>query len=424
MYRRHIFIFIIFIPVLSVSLLRGAEPPNYLTINEIIQKVITNNPELRQFQWDLAQGDSEVRELSLFPNPEVDVEIENFGGSKEVKGLSGAEYTFMVGQEIPLKGKRKKRVQAAKMETNIRLLHRDGKKLELSAEAKARFLDILLMQEKIKLRREMLKLSLLFLEKITLRIQAGKASEVEQFQAQVSLSRSRMTLATLEREHKTALLELAGLWGAHQVSFVGVAGQLDGEQVLPLLSDLEKKLAANALLKQLAAETAHLRALVVLARAQSRPNPTVNGGLRWLSDVGSTAFIVSVSMPIPLFNKNRESITRAQYAVSKAQSREKAAHAALLNKLHTLFRQMETAQSNVLMLKETIMPGAAQAADGILKGWQMGKYNYLNVMEAYRTQLEVREEYLENLAALRQSITKLESLTASEFLTTDQTTNQ
>ena len=48
-----------------------------------------HNPELAASTWDVRSGEARIIQAGLFPNPEIDVEVENFGGSREVENPDG-----------------------------------------------------------------------------------------------------------------------------------------------------------------------------------------------------------------------------------------------------------------------------------------------------------------------------------------------
>jgi len=385
-----------------------------LTLSQAIRKVLKSNPELAPYDWEIKAKEALIYQESRRPNPEVEVEVENFAGSNETKGFDGAEYTFLVSQEILLGGKRKKRIDTATLEKSLSQRDLDIKKADLLLETKKRFLTILFLQEKLKLRQEMLKLGKQLIEKIEARIVAGRTSSAELTRAQVSLARETMEQTKLEQEISVARFHLAALWGSSKPGFLRVAGDLtDGVDVpLPEYNQLHPGLEENSQIKRLASEAELLRSTVRLEEAARVPDVTVAGGIRRMNDAHSTAFVFNISLPVPIFNKNKGNIQSARYFTRKAEAELQATRTVLSSRLNLLLEQLKLSAKHAEMLKTTVMPKAKETYELISKGYGQGKYDYLEVLEAYRTQLEVQQEYLEAVFQFRQIKADIQRLTA------------
>lgn len=377
-------------------------PKTTLTLDQAIQRVLKHNPELTPFSWDIKAKQGTIEQESRKPNPELELEIENIAGTNEAKGLKGAEYTLLASQEITLAGKRRKRTATAQLDKTLSQKELEVKKADLVWETRKQFLEIQYLQQKMSFRKMMKGMAIQFRDKVKIRIRAGRTSPAELARAEVALVRSQMELDKLNAELALARQKLAALWGGEMVDFDRVAGKLElADSPIPL-DHLSKGIKHNRDLSLLAADIQHHASLLILERANRRPDLTVTGGIRHMSDAKSSAFLVAVSLPVPLFDKNRGNIKTAAYLVEKAKANKKAAFTSLVNQLKQLHGHLAITHQNAKTLKTTVIPKSLEAYQVMLAGYSEGKFTYLDVLDAYVSGVGSMEEYLHTLYEYRQ----------------------
>ena len=73
-------------------------------------------------------------------------------------------------------------------------------------------------------------------------------------------------------------------------------------------------------------------------------------------------------------------------------------------------QRLLTASVEVEALQKEILPGAQSAFDAATKGFELGKFSYLDALDAQRTLLQARSQYLRSLAEAHKSVTDLDRL--------------
>ena len=84
-------------------------PSGEITLEEAVSLALQHNPLLAAGTQALSAADARVVQAGLLPNPELEIEVENFGGSADLGGLEYAESTAVISQPILLGGKRSRR---------------------------------------------------------------------------------------------------------------------------------------------------------------------------------------------------------------------------------------------------------------------------------------------------------------------------
>ncbi|MHC4604605.1 MAG: TolC family protein, partial [Planctomycetota bacterium] len=92
-----------------------AEPNGVITLRQALALALMYNPELRAFSWEVRASEARALQASLLPNPEIEVEVEEVGGTGQRRGFDGAETTIALGQLIELADKPRKRTKLASL---------------------------------------------------------------------------------------------------------------------------------------------------------------------------------------------------------------------------------------------------------------------------------------------------------------------
>ncbi len=108
------------------------EPTGDIALRQALAYALIKNPELAAFAWEVRAGEARTLQASLFPNPELEVETEEFGG--DANGFDVAETTIQLSQLIELGGKRGARTKVAALERNLAGWNYESKRLDVFTE--------------------------------------------------------------------------------------------------------------------------------------------------------------------------------------------------------------------------------------------------------------------------------------------------
>jgi cobalt-zinc-cadmium efflux system outer membrane protein len=385
-----------------------------ITLEQAMKKAFSQHPGLAAAAAAIdARAGAEVQ-AELLPNPEFEIEVEELGAKG---GAEALETSIYLSQPFELGGKRSRRLKVASLATELARVDSESLRLDLEAQVKTAFIDALAAQEKVTLQEELVALSEETLNTVAGRVEAGKVSPVEESQARLEVTKNQIELRKARAEKRAARASLAGLWGAAGTEMPSVAGQLGGRlEALPPISTLEELTAAirgNPDLKRWNTEIAHSEATRELNRADGIPDLSLTGGVRSVDSGENNTFIIGLSMPIPLFNRNQGAVAEATAAIARTRAQRRAAERDLRAELARVHQETFAAREEAQALINTLLPGAEQIYQAIREGYQWGKFDYLVLLDAQRTLLETRERLVQARAtALLASVT-LERLTAN-----------
>ena len=99
------------------------------------------------------------------------------------------------------------------------------------------------------------------------------------------------------------------------------------------------------------------QARIDLEKANALPDPTIMGGYRRFNDVDVSAFVLGLSLPLPVTNRNQGNIAAAKVALVRARSQRKAAVTKLRLELGRALAGMSSAYAAASDLRQAVLPG-------------------------------------------------------------------
>jgi outer membrane protein, heavy metal efflux system len=386
-----------------------------LTLREALALTLKENPELAAFSWDVRSAEARVLQSRLWPNPELNTQTEDIGGTKQSSGLSRSQTTLQLSQLIELGGKRSARAREAMMGRQLAKLDYDSKRLDVLRKTAQAFVDVLGGQERVRLTEENVNLASALLPDIRKRIEAGKASAIEQTRIDVAVASARIELDQTKRALLAARQHLAAQWGSAQSDFNRAVGDLEAIRSLPNLEKLSFNLSFNPEIARWEPEREKREATLRLQQAEAVPNLTLSAGPRYIVDTGEWTQVVGFTLPLPFWNRNQGAILDAQNQLAKVEDEKRSAVARLSTELSDAYQTVARASNEIHILKESVLPGAEKTVGAIQEGYNAGRFSYLDINEARRTLTAARLQYVQALSDYHKAIADIEALTNRAF---------
>lgn len=381
-----------------------------LTLREAVGRTLAHNPSVKAAYQEIEARHGEEFQSSRRPNPELLLEVENFGGSKEKQGFDVAEHTASLTQLIELGDKRMRRLMAAQLDTSLAGWDYETVRMQMATLAAQFFVDVLTAQERVKVLNEFVAIADKTRNSVDARVKAGKASPIELDRAVVAFARAKAQVSAESARLRSAKRKLAALWGAQTVDFGVAAGRLGSGEKVPTVEAIKAYLENNPTLARWSDEVNRRAAQLDLEHAKSVPDVRIGAGVRRFSEDDSTAAVASVSMPLPLFDRNEGNIAAAESRLAKAHTDAKAQRNELLRSLIEAVGELTVAATELSALRRDVLPVAQSAFDRTKLGYDEGKFDLLSVLDIQRSAFEVRLDLLNARAEYEKARVKVEAL--------------
>lgn len=381
-------------------------PVGKLTLREAVTLALKHNPELAGFSWEIRTREALAYQASLWPNPELEIEGEGLGKSSGSSRYEDA--SVGIGQLFLTAGKLAKRTRVAELQSDLAAWDYETARLRVLTQVATAYVSVLAAQEQVALAQDSTDLAERVFDVISEQVEEGKTSPVERTRTRVVLSLSRVDLDRARRGLEAAKEQLAATWGGTTATFEEVLGELDRVETFPPLSSLVEVVSENPQIARWAVELEERRADLSLAKARAYPDFKLGGALERLAESDETAAIASISLPLPLFNRNQGGIDAARSGLAQAQIQRRDTEVRVRAALNTTYRGLQAAYTEATTIRDETLPDAEQVFEAVQTGYQTGKFDLLDVLDAERTLFNIREQYVEGLARYHQRRAELE----------------
>ncbi|CAN5525688.1 TolC family protein [soil metagenome] len=351
-------------------------------------------------------------QAELRPNPELDLQSEDIAGSGEFSNARRSENTLQLGQLIELGGKRRARVREASFGRDLAGFDYETKKREVFLKTAEHFIDVLAGQRRVSVNEELVQLAGSFIPAVEKRVEAGKASDLEKTRLDVAIGSARIDLEQARRDLLAARQRLAAQWGSTKPRFGSAGGDLDATPVAGSFDALARRLEANPRLARFGTEIAHREASLAREKAAAMPDVTLRAGGRHIAESKDATAVVGFSVPLPFWNRNQGNIRAAREQIGRTGAEQAAAAAALTAELSDAYQNLARARAAILILRETVLPGAESTLKATGEGYEAGRFSYLEILDARRTIGAARIQYLQAVSDYHKSLHAVEALTA------------
>ncbi|MGD8175094.1 TolC family protein [Marinimicrobium sp. ARAG 43.8] len=391
----------------------GSTPPpdgTTLTLQQALAYTLERHPELSQFPYRQRAADARALQAGLSPNPELSLEVENVAGSGRFSGTDSAEASLVLSQLIELGGKQASREKVARYQREMVDSDYDLMRWQVLAETVRRFLAVASAQEAQRLAELSLSLTRESRDVSRRLATAGAANEASLQRSIIAVSRAEVAVFESEQRLAAARVSLAVQWGDTEPRYTKVAADLYQRVPLPGFSEVRENLKRAPELMRFVTERRLREAELQLAQAQGRQDLRVGIGIKQIQESDDQALTFSLSMPLGFRNRNQGAIAASQAEFEQLTLEEQATRIQLMARLQQVYQQLEMFRKTVTLLQSDALPAARKSLASITKGYEQGRYSYLELAEARRERIAVERDALQAATDFYQTLVTLEQL--------------
>lgn len=373
-----------------------------LTLEQAIAMTLSTSPELRSAAQSVAIAEGARVQAGVRPNPELALLREG------TSSRSNRTDTYQLSQPIEMGGKRGARIKLAEQDQALARGDVDVAAAELRANVTAAYLEALTAQEHVALAKESLSLAGKATNAAGRRVAAGKISPLEQTRSSVAEASARLELSQAVADAALARRRLAAFWGSTQPEARSLVTPDINLAVIPALPELQSRLDASPQMQRARMQIAREEAGVNLAKADRVPDLTLTLGKKKDFQTNVSQTVVGVAIPLPFFNRNQGNLLSALRRVDKAKTDAEIEYLNASQALADAHQRASVAQEQIESMRNEILPAAQSAFNAAVTGFELGKFGFIDVLDAQRTLFQSRAQYLSALSARYRSLADLE----------------
>lgn len=375
----------------------GPVPPR-LSLAQALDEAFSRSPGVIAAEAEVAAAEARGRQAGFRENPQLSIEVENFAGTGELKGLRSAEATVSVNQRLDLGGRRSARVGSARAEINLRRLALAVARADVAREVRVQFATAIAARDRLAQAEENVELSKELARVTGILVDAGRDPPLRGIRARSALAQAEAEREAARADELAARTSLAALLGSTAPIEEVTGSPLD---IAPTTINVEQSLEVRVA----EAEAALARAELEVQLAERRLDPAVGVGVRHVRETGDFGLVAGVSVPLQLFNRNQGNIAAARASIAAAESRQRAALVGATARGRNAISAVEAAGRRVTALYRSAVPEAREAL-------RLAQLSYTEGRSTLVELLDAQNAYLSTQAALTDAELALATATA------------
>ena len=374
-----------------------------LSLARAIELALEGNPEVAAATRQLEATEGQVLQGRARPNPELAYSLEDARSKTRTQ-------SWQLNLPVELGGKRAARTKAAEKSREQAQAQLIELKATVRANVAAAYFDVLTARERLALATDSTALAKSSTDTVAKRVAAGKVSPVEETKARVAEAGIRVELAQAASEQRNALSRLFALMGRTDVPYTVLEGTAETLPPVPNLADLQALISSSPAVVLARIEVDRRKALTDLEQSKRVPDVTVSVGMQRSNETQRNVLLFGVSVPLPVFDRNQGNLLEALKLEDKARDELQGAIVRLHSEVAQARERLSTIAAEVQSLQQEVLPGAKSAYDAATIGFENGKFNFLEVLDAQRTYFTAKSQYLKALGEAHRAAAEVDRL--------------
>ncbi len=411
----------VFIWLLSSSVVSGKEISD---LDQLIKLALENNPKIKAERARFEASLLRPSQKGALPNPVVGIKYRNAGFDKLTLGkdeMSHLEFSFQ--QEIPFPGKLGLKEDISKTEADIQRWKTTAVTLKILSELKQTWYEWFLVGKAIYITQKNLDLLEKFEEIARTKYEVGKGIQQDPIRAQVETSKFIEKLEVLEKRKKTLEARLAELSNLpFGISLGNPPKEIKKTELkLEVTKLLELAKRHSPLLNSQKENITKKEKELFLARKDLLPDLIINTAYanRGFGDQkleGIWELKVGFRVPLYFWQREKPKIEEA----TKNLEGTKNSYADAINSVSFMIKEqifkLQTADNLLELYKNGIIPQAKLSVDSAASAYQVGKVDFLTLLDSIITLFTFELEYYNQLALHQQALAFLEEIVGVELI--------
>jgi cobalt-zinc-cadmium efflux system outer membrane protein len=395
-------------------------PP--MRLKDFKDLALASNPTSKQANDLVRRSAAQARQAGLYPDPSLGYEGSEIRGGSFGGGEQGAfvQQTIVLGGKLGLRKRvfqeQQREDEAGATEQHYRLL----------SDVDQRFYSALAAQEIVKLRQQLLKITLDAMETVHQLANVGQADAPDVLQAEVEADQAKVDFVTAQMNYIQAFETLADTAGKPDLPVSPLEGNLRNWPEINPQQIVETILRDSPSVKRAQQAVARAEAQIRSAKREAIPDLQLRAGVQQdgealneaaprLGPAGVVSF-ASVGVTIPIFNRNQGNVAAARTELDRAREEVTRVQLSLRRTAEALVRSYLAEEVQANQYKSTMLPKAMRSYQLYLDKYRQIGAAYPEVLVSQRTWFQLQVSYVETLEHLWSNAIALQNFTLTDGL--------
>ena len=417
-------IFLIALIFYSYSPLSFAEPTQEaktVVLDDLVDEALRNNPKIQVAYKNWQAAKEKIKQVASLPDPMASYTY--FGKNIETR-VGPQEAKYGLSQKIPFLGKLSLKAKVQSKHADMFKEKYEAAKREVIKNIKFVYCDISWVDKATQITEEE-KGILESLERVAQRrYESNLAPQQDVIKAQIGLSKLIDKLFLLKQNRKSLVAKMNSILNRQRDRGLGRTESLEPKEFEYQLGQLHK-IAQESRQELLAANLDIERAEYEksLARLDYFPDFTlgfdyiqVGGGHTSMPNDGEDAWMGRMAINVPIwFGKLAAQLKEKRADLEGVKKKYEDAENNIAYEVEDLYYKITTYTDIISLYKTALIPQTEQSFAAAKTGYETGKVDFLNWLDAERVLLQTRLAYYKAMVDYQKSIAFLERVVGKDL---------
>ena len=388
-----------------------------LSLDDLIDEALEKSPYVQVFKMNKDALWERPSQVKFWDDPKVTLGVTNLPTDDfDFNKQDMTQKTVSVMQNIPFPGISRLKEKAAVEEAKGAEKELANVEIRTVNAVKTTYYDLYFVHNAIIITDENIDLMKKFVELTQSKYEVGNGLQEDILKAQVELYKLQEKMINLKQKEASIKADMLRLLNRNDGEPLQGVPKIDKTVNTLSFEDLKiTVLEENPLLQQLDHTVAQKETEYLLAKKSYFPNFSITAayGQRddGLDDKHRSDFmslLVGVNVPIWSKSKQNKKVAETQLRILQAKAQLQSVNNDISYKLNDLEARIKKEKALVVLYKEQIIPEASQSLDSNMSAYQVGRLDFLNLLNSQMTLLNYEIKFHKVMSDLEKNFADLE----------------
>jgi len=430
---RKIFVSFLIVGMISFPLLARPQqqPKGKPVLSDLIQEALDNNPRLEAAIQRVLSAERAIPQAGALPDPKITLGLMNLPMNSftfDQEPMTGKQIALM--QMFPFPGKQALSTDMVEFEATAVRHQKEDLRNQIIQMVKLAYYDLYAVDRAIETVQRNKDLMEQLVRVVEIKYATGSGLQQDVLRSQVELSKLEDDLIMWKQKRLTIAAKLNGILNRPANSPYDTTPQgLDPPTQLDLALSADDVEQQRPLLRAWREKIQKVETAIKLARRDRWPNITVGASYNQRDDLETGAkmhdfFSASVTLDIPLYAKRKQNqkIVQRQIEMKATEAEYQNILNEVLSEIESLKAVLERNRKRVELYEGGILLQAQQSLESAQAGYQVGKVDFLTVVDNWMRLLSYELQYHFALADYHKALANYDFATGAKSSWKEMTT--
>jgi outer membrane protein TolC len=399
---------------------RDQQPPSASDVSagipglqELIEQALENNPEIKSMQRRFDSARARIAQAKALDEPMLSIGyMGNIVPFQVQEGDPSSGRTISISQDLPFPGKRSLKGKVASSDADAEWWAFEQTRRNVVAEVKDSYFDLYYLTKALGVVTKTKTLLEQFIKIAEARYSVGKGIQQDVLKAQVEFSKLIEQQTMLDQRKQIAEARLNSLLYREPESPVRTPEELRPRDFSYSLGQLNETAIANY--PDLRAQRRKIEgAQYAIQLAKKEFYPDFSVGFTYVNRPAMPemyGITVGIKLPVYYAQKQRPALTEATASFEAEKRSFENTTTVLMFKIRDKYLAETTARRLLSLYSTTIVPQSSLSLESAIAGYQVGRVDFLTLLDNLVTLLNYELSYYEQLSNEEKAVAALEPL--------------